>query len=193
MSAPSRSTPSVSPSGCHSRLPFSAPASVVASLREVSTGHPQLGRCFCALRRGRHRRPATSPPSERARMVFLFEILQSNPKRPCLPLWGRWHAPTRFPAKQKRQKRVTEEVSRVKTNRTPTVSAGVFAIGFRLCRTAIFVLGCQSILTFFFRLVKQIGWPFSSTFAILYENEREVLIWKMKSGKKSGLQENRRS
>ena len=40
--------------------------SVVASLREVSTGHPQLGRCFCASRRGRHRRPATSPPLERA-------------------------------------------------------------------------------------------------------------------------------
>ena len=57
---------------CHSRLPFSAPASVVASLREVSTGHPHLGRCFCALRRGRHRRPETSPQAGRARAIFHY-------------------------------------------------------------------------------------------------------------------------
>ena len=41
----------------------------------------------------------------------------------CLPLWGRWHAPTRFPAKQKCLKRVTEEVRGVKTNRTPMANA----------------------------------------------------------------------
>ena len=47
----------------------------------------RLGRCFCALRRGRHRRPATSPPSERARKFYFFETLQYNPKRPWLPRW----------------------------------------------------------------------------------------------------------
>ena len=43
-----------------SRLSFSAPASVVASLREVSTGHPQLGRRFKRLRL------LSSPPETRA-------------------------------------------------------------------------------------------------------------------------------
>ena len=173
-------------------LPFSpavlgsrvSPAgSVVASLREVSTGHPQprsllrFARCPLDTRNSvvasaLRAEVATGDPQP----LHLWRGLYVPQQRPCLPLWGRWHAPTRFPAKQKRQKRVTEEVSSVTTNRTPTVSAGIFAIGFRLRRTAIFVLGCQSILTFFFRLVKQIGWPFSSAFAILYENEREVLI-----------------
>ncbi len=62
------------PAGCHSCLPFSAPGSrlpprsLLLPAAKVATGDPQPRSLlrFARCRRGRHRRPATSPPLERA-------------------------------------------------------------------------------------------------------------------------------